>query len=274
MPTTPAEGTSQRPDHGSAARGWRARWKKYRLWVGGVVTTAIVIPLVAWAAGWTGQWLTSKVNPDEYLSATVDIPSPAGSCEGLVFDKDPQNLPGVLHDDDLDDLDTWAAANGGIPASGNDVVVTLQGLNGHTVVVNSISVDVVSRTEPPHGTYPGNILPCGAGLVPYRFQADLDATPVSVTAVADDPAVAEGQAHRPVDLPHAISGSEPEVWHLAAVTNTCTCEWMATLEWTSDGQQGTTPITDNGRPFRVAAVTRATRVQYDWHNGGWLIVKK
>jgi hypothetical protein len=102
----------------------------------------------------------------------------------------------------------------------------------------------------------------------------LDATPVSVTAVADDPAVAEGQAHRPVDLPHAISGSEPEVWHLAAVTNTCTCEWMATLEWTSDGQQGTTPITDNGRPFRVAAVTRATRVQYDWHNGGWLIVKK
>ena len=64
MPTTPAEGTSQRPDHGSAARGWRARWKKYRLWVGGLVTTAIVIPLVAWAAGWTGQWLTSKVNPD------------------------------------------------------------------------------------------------------------------------------------------------------------------------------------------------------------------
>ena len=49
---------------------------------------------------------------------------------------------------------------------------------------------------------------------------------------------------------------------------------MATLEWTSDGQQGTTPITDNGRPFRVAAVTRATRVQYDWHNGGWLIVEK
>jgi len=47
-------------------------------------------------------------------------------------------------------------------------VVTLQGLNGHTVVVNSISVDVVSRTEPPHGTYPGSILPCGAG----RLAAD------------------------------------------------------------------------------------------------------
>ena len=191
----------------------------------------------------------------------------------MVFDKDPQNLPGVLHDDDLDDLNTWAAANGGIPASGNDVVVTLQGLNGHTVVVNSISVDVVSRTEPPHGTYPANILPCGAGLVPYRFQADLDATPVSVTAVADDPAVAEGQAHRPSTCPMR-SAAQSRRSGISAVTNTCTCEWMATLEWTSDGQQGTRPITDNGRPFRVAAVTRATRVQYDWHNGGWLIVKK
>lgn len=144
--------TNQTPDDGAGRS--HTRWKKSRVWLGGVLTTAIVIPLVAWAAGWTGHWFTSKVSPEEYLSAVVDIPSPAGRCNGWVFDKDPQHLPGVLPDDDLDDLDAWAAANGGIPASGNDVVVTLQGLNGHTVVVNSITVDVVSRTEPPHGTYP------------------------------------------------------------------------------------------------------------------------
>jgi hypothetical protein len=265
--------TNQTPDDGAGAGRSHTRWKKSRVWLGGVLTTAIVIPLVAWAAGWTGHWFTSKVSPEEYLSAVVDIPSPAGRCNGWVFDKDPQHLPGVLPDDDLDDLDAWAAANGGIPASGNDVVVTLQGLNGHTVVVNSITVDVVSRTEPPHGTYPKTLLPCGGPLVPYRFQADLDATPVSVTAVADDPAVAEGQARRPVDLPHAISGSEPEVWYLAAVTNTCTCEWTATLNWTSEGNEGHTPITDNGHPLRVAAVTRATHVDTDF-NGRWVILPK
>jgi hypothetical protein len=52
------------------------------------------------------------------------------------------------------------------------------------------------------------------------------------------------------------------------VTETCTCEWTATLNWTSDGKPGTTPIKDNGHPFRVAAVTRATGAMPGMH-GGW-----
>ena len=103
--------------HKSDAERWRGTiahpLEEVQSLVGGVLTTAIVIPLVAWAAGWTGHWFTSKVSPEEYLSAVVDIPSPAGRCNGWVFDKDPQHLPGVLPDDDLDDLDAWAAANGG-----------------------------------------------------------------------------------------------------------------------------------------------------------------
>jgi hypothetical protein len=47
--------------------------------------------------------------------------------------------------------------------------------------VNGITVDVVSRTEPPHGTYPYTGGQCG-GLIPYRFSLDLDKNPVSVTA--------------------------------------------------------------------------------------------
>jgi hypothetical protein len=39
------EDTNQAPDDGAAARGWRAHWKK---WAGGVVTAAVVIPLLTW----------------------------------------------------------------------------------------------------------------------------------------------------------------------------------------------------------------------------------
>lgn len=239
-----------------------------RVWLGGVLTSAIVIPLVAWIATSLGHWFTGKVNPEEYLSAVVSIPSLEYSCgtgqAGWVFDKEPSELPGVVP---ADNREAWAAANGGIPASGNYYVVTLQGLKGHTVVVNGITVDVVSRTEPPHGTYPYTGGQCG-GLIPYRFSLDLDKTPVSVTALGDDGFVAPGEEHRPVDLPHAISQSEPEVWHLAAVTTECDCEWTATLNWTSEGVEGHTPITNNGKPFRVAATTHAIEASTD-HEGGW-----
>jgi hypothetical protein len=234
-----------------------------------VLTTTVVVPLVAWAAGWTGHWFTGKINPEQYISAAVSLPSPAEACtggEGWVFAKTPQELPVPRVDENKD---AWAATNGGIPASGNYVAVTVQGLKGHVVVVNSISVDVVSRSEPLRGTYANIVGGCG-GLRPYQFRAGLDANPVSVTALPDEGFLPEGQEpKRPVDLPHQVTNSEPEVWHLAAITTSCTCEWTATLNWTSDGKQGRTTITDHDRPFRVAAVTQATRVDRQ-PDGTWV----
>jgi hypothetical protein len=249
-------------------------WNRPAVLLGGALALAVVIGLVVWMATsagpgprGNGEPEASRVTPEAYLSAFVQVPSPAHSCitggQGWVFDKPPSELPGVLPDADVDG---WAAANGGVPASGNMVVVTLQGLNGHTVVVNGISVEVVSRREPLHGTYPYTIGSCG-GLFPYRFDLDLDTKPVSVTALPDEGFV-EGEPRRPVDLPHVVSGSEPEVWHLAAVTDKCTCEWTATLDWISDGFEGHTPITNGGKPFRVAATTQAAHVSTNFE-GGW-----
>ena len=267
MPTP--EDTSQAPDHGAAAGGWRAFWKKYRSWVGAVLTSIVVIPLGTWAVGSAQHWFSH--NFEEYLSAVVTVPSPARVCEGgqgWVFDKDPQQLPGLPMNGG--DIDAWAKANGGIPASDNYIEVTLHALNGHKVTVprgGGISVEIKSRTDPPHGTYPSLTGGCG-GILPYRFALNLDTKPVSVTAKPDEGAVPG--VPRLVDLPHEI-GSEAEVWHLAAVTQTCTCEWTATLHWIAeDGTEGTTPLNDKDHPFfRVAAVTRATPVSPDWH-GGWV----
>ena len=268
-PVSAQSTAEQRPPAGVPAK----RWNRPAVWLGGGFASAIVIALVVWVATSAGHWFNGNGNPEtksanlEALSAFVQVPSPAHSCVtggmGWVFDKPPSELPGVLPDGDVDG---WAGANGGIPASGNIVVVTLQGLNGHTVVVNGISVDVVSRTEPPHGTYPYTIGSCG-GLYPYRFDLNLDAKPVSVTALPDEGFI-EGEPRRPVDLPHAVSGSDPEVWHLAAVTDQCTCEWTATLNWTSEGVEGHTPITNGGPPFRVAATTQSAHVSTDFE-GGW-----
>jgi hypothetical protein len=111
---------SQQPPDGAVTASPQSRWKKILVWVGGILTTAIVIPLVAWAAGWPAHWFTNKISPEKYLSAAIDVPSPVNSCEGggegWVFNKDPQQLPGVFPSDDKN---AWAAANGGIPASGN-----------------------------------------------------------------------------------------------------------------------------------------------------------
>ena len=75
MPTS--EDTSQAPDHGAAAGRWRAFWKKYRSWVGAVLTSIVVIPLGTWAVGSAQHWFSH--NFEEYLSAVVTVPSPAAA---------------------------------------------------------------------------------------------------------------------------------------------------------------------------------------------------
>lgn len=265
MPTR--ENTSGAPTDGAAAGGWRAFWKKYRTWMGTVLTSIVVIPLGTWGVVSAKDWFTHRY--EEYLSAVVTAPSPARICQGgqgWVFAKDRQQLPGLPVPGG--DMDAWAKANGGIPASGNYIEVTLHALNGHKVTVprdRGISVEVKSRTDPPSGTYPSLSGGCG-GILPYRFELNLDANPVAVTAKPDEGAF-PGEP-RLVDLPHEI-GSDAEVWHLAAVTETCTCEWTATVHWIADnGKEGTTSLNAKDPFFQVAAVTRAAPLNPDWH-GGW-----
>ena len=258
------------PVHDASARPWRARLKKYWAYWVPILTAVIVIPLATWGRDEVLDWF----NPEEYLSAVVRVPSPALVCEGgagWVFDKDPQQLPALPMNGDLD---VWADANGGIPASGNYIEVHLHALNGHKVTIpakGGIEVRIESPADPLHGTYPSLTGGCG-GLIPYRFSLNLDKNPVSVTAERDEGFLGEvpGGVPRLIELPQEITSEETAVWHLAAVTQTCTCEWKAKLNWIAeDGTRGTTEITDNGESFRVAAVTNATHASFDaqgnWH---------
>jgi hypothetical protein len=154
------------------------------------------------------------------------------------------------------------------------MIVGLQGLDGRNVIVDDISVNVVSRTDPPHGAYAELSGGCG-GFFPYMFSLNLDAKPISVIAEPGDEGIGGQTSSRPIELPHQISGSEPEVWRLAAETKTCTCEWTATLNWTADdGKKGTTEINDNGRPFRVAAGDFATSYFANGVAGRWDLIPR
>ena len=129
------EDTNQAPDHGAAGGGRRARLKKPRVWVGTILTAAVVIPVLTWGVNLGLDWIGKKVNPEPYLSAAVTVPTPSAICQGgqsWVFDKAPPQLP-LPPRPNGGDVDRWAAANGGIPASGNYIEVTLQGLKSTTL---------------------------------------------------------------------------------------------------------------------------------------------
>jgi hypothetical protein len=78
-----------------------------------------------------------------------------------------------------------------------------------------------------------------------------------------------GEPSEAIDFPYRVSSSDPEVFHLYAVTEFCDCQWEARLRWTVAGEPGTTTIRNGERPFRTAAITRA-RERYAPRYGEWI----
>nr|WP_156770831.1 hypothetical protein [Mycobacterium gordonae] len=238
-----------------AAAGRRhARWKKTRVWAGAVITSAVVIPLLTLGVTAGVRWVIDSLRPPQYLSVVVVIPSPVDTDNGWVFATPPAQLP---LPPEHGDVDKWASDNGGVPASGNVVELRLQGLHGHHVVVQNISVNVVSRAEPRRGAYVTVMRQRGPSPN-YQFSLNFDASLVAVRAEANE------------KLPHTVSSAEPENLRISAVTTTCTCEWTATLHWSADdGKQRDIDINDSGRAFQVAAKTLATPERVGWGPNGW-----
>jgi hypothetical protein len=255
---------------------WKARLKSYwKYWVP-ILTTGIVIPTVALLWQPVSRAIQHWITPPRYLSLEATIPSPADVCGmgmGWVFNTVPPQLPPPRAGSNLDE---WAAANGGIPASGNYVQVILNAQDGHKVTIpkDGIHIKIESRAEPPRGAYPSLTGGCG-GLRPYNFELNLDTK--RVKALPDEGVlvgIPEGEP-RIVDLPQEIEAGETVAWNLVAVTETCDCQWTATLDVVADdgSELEPVPIDDHGHPFRVAAVTDAVPASPDWQ-GGWVGIPK
>jgi len=218
------------------------------------------------SSGWS---LVPIVLENDYLSVTAFM-QPYVSCKaatGWVFDQPPKQLaPLVLtHLSGINSLNSWIARHGGIPQSGNYITLTVQGLNGHTVIIESLGVKVLSRAAPPRGTAAVLSGGCG-GLRPSFFDVNLDrpglqATPVSGVNEA-------GKKVPAIPLPHTVTESSPEQWRIRILTTNCDCTFVPYFTWSSDGKVGTFEIPDGSQPWRIAAVTRS-RAAMPGANGQW-----
>ncbi len=284
----PADGHSGEEPDGSKAHAenvawWRPARAKVAAAAAAVITTALALTVSNLATGWvTHLFVTSKpvaeptstvatpflrqqsnhglgwsVSPtvltNSYLTVTASM-QPGDLCDGAtgwVFQQSPRQLrPPALGTNDIQ----WAVRNHGIPESGNYITVTVQGLHGHTVIIEQFGVRVISRRPPPTGTAAILSGGCG-GLQPAFFDLNLDEYQPQVIPVAGTNSV--GQHFKPVPLPHVVSESDPEQWRLQVVTKECDCSFVPYFTWSSDGSQGTFYITNGSGPWRVAAVTKA-----------------
>lgn len=213
------------------------------------------------ASGWSD---TPTVLKNDYLGVTAAMQPDQGckAATGWVFQQSPQQLAPLAP---TGDPNGWALHNHGIPQSGNYITITAQGLNGHTVIIQSFGVKVLSRAAPPTGTAAFLTGGCG-GLTPSFFSVNLDKPGLQATPVAGVDAA--GHKIRAVPLPHVVTESRPEQWRLRVTTADCNCTFMPYFTWSSDGNQGIFYVTNHSDPWRIAAVTKARRA-IRGANGRW-----
>jgi hypothetical protein len=160
----------------------------------------------------------------------------------------------------------WARRNGGVDAFLTNVRITIEGRGARAVILRALDVAVVKRRAPPRGLY---IAAEGAGAIAVRhFFVDLDKRPPSVQSLTSD-VPQPGEPSAALDFPYRVSRSDPEVFHVYAITQSCDCLWEARLRWTSGGETGTTRVRDGERPFRTAA-SAAARERYAPRDGEWV----
>jgi hypothetical protein len=142
-------------------------------------------------------------------------------------------------------FDVRKATGSDLP-SGNTVEVTIEGSNDKAVILNSLDIVVRKRSA-----LSGDLMlvgsGCGGGIAARRYVVDLDKSNPHFEVVEES---SPGEkVTKPVDFPYRVSSGDPEVFILEGATKGEIIEWKATLNWTSGGKEGSTEISDGGKPF-------------------------
>ncbi|MYT72079.1 MULTISPECIES: helix-turn-helix transcriptional regulator [unclassified Streptomyces] len=153
------------------------------------------------------------------------------------------------------DATRWAAAYGAVSSGEQEVALTVQGSGARTVVLEALSVRVVSKSAPLAWNDYAMGSGCGGGVDTKSFDVDLDDGSPAVT-------VKGGQR----DFPYKVSESDPEVFYVVAHTKAHDVRWELTLEYSSGGRHGTVRVDNGGTPFRTSG--NAGRPGYDYPLGG------
>ncbi|MER7003708.1 hypothetical protein ABT297_11795 [Dactylosporangium sp. NPDC000555] len=149
------------------------------------------------------------------------------------------------------------APDGGVATGGAEAVVTVQGLTGRAVVLQSMTVEVVRRRPPLAGVY----LPlgCQGGVSPRKYRLDLDAAAPRIVPETGT-----------VTFPYRVDQLEPEQFLITPDVTTGDVEWRLLLSWTSGADRGTLVLPEAGKPpFRNTATTAARELCADLAAWAW-----
>ncbi|MFF1608783.1 hypothetical protein ACFVYA_13470 [Amycolatopsis sp. NPDC058278] len=142
-------------------------------------------------------------------------------------------------------------------SSGGELTVTVQGLVGRSVVLQSMTVDVVRRSPAMTGVF----LPVGVqgGVPPRKFLLNLDATAPKIVPEPDT-----------VSFPYKVNEVEPEQFVITPEVTTGDIEWRLLLRWTSGSDEGTLVLPEAGKPpFRTTATTAVRPFCFDFNHRTW-----
>jgi hypothetical protein len=238
-------------------------------WLSGIVIAALATALGGVLSGFfTAQFqavLDRFTGGPVPITVTAALQDPGYVCaggQGWVFPTGSHGLgPATAPKSD------WAAAHGGVPASGNYAVLTIQGTSSNAVVLTGLRVKVVSRRPAVAGDYahvPGQ---CG-GFTPRLFVADLDRQPVRAVPVAGYDG-ATGNTIPAINFPFKVSSTDPEQLYVRVYMGDCDCDWTVEIDWVAAGRTGSSHVTDNGKPFRLTGLAAANGYLLNYTTHTW-----
>jgi hypothetical protein len=111
---------------------------------------------------------------------------------------------------------------------------------------------------------------------PLTVQASVDRNPCSPPAKTPgfDRWLAEeyfpDQRWEPYRFPYTVDIAEPEMFFITATTLERDVRWVIDLTWVSGNERGVIVVDDNGEPFRLVGLARATAA-CTWGEGGGLV---
>lgn len=195
-----------------------------------VVSTAVVAVLIA-----DGQ----------DTSAPASASPPLGAASNLRLKKDCAS--GWIVPDTTRPVPYSARPVDAVLGTGGEVVVTVQGTTGRSVVLQSARVEVLGRSPARAGAY----LPssCQAVQAQRYFRVDLDQPVPELVPVSHDGPV--------VTFPFRVSDTEPELFVITAMSPGAEVEWRLHISWTAGAEEGELVVDDGGKPFRTTDITAA-----------------
>ena len=139
-------------------------------------------------------------------------------------------------------------------SSGGNVTITVQGVTGQTVVLQSLTVEVVNRSSPAAGIY----LPvgCQESLTPRYYVVNLDSPTPRVVPQPGS-----------ISFPYRVTSDDPEQFVITPEVAAGDVQWLLYLNWTSGAKAGRLTIENSRKPFQTAGIAAARHFCNDFT--GW-----